>query len=252
LIFWLFAAFPASAESFHSEANTAWHVTTDMLGAPFHGSTGDYLIAAGILSGVALTSTLDRPVHTAALKANEPWVKTVDDIGHYYQSPYVIFGTAGLLYGYGALEKKPQLRRVGWEIAESFAIAGAGTQIVKHLVGRSRPYQNEGPFHFVGPGFKNANQSFPSGDVTVAFSFASVLAAETHTVPTTVLFYGLGALTAFQRLNKNMHWFSDTVAGAAWGTAVGLGVVHYNRLRSAPIKVSASAQPAMVGFVIDW
>ncbi|HEY3295531.1 MAG TPA: phosphatase PAP2 family protein [bacterium] len=242
----------AFAQSFKSEAHTAWHVTGDMVRAPLHASTGDYLMAAGLLSGIVLSTTLDRPVHTAVRKLNDPWVKTVDDIGHAYQSPFVIFGTAGALYAYGALESRPGVRRVGWEIMESYAIAGAGTQIVKHVVGRHRPYENDGPFSFSGPSVKNGHQSFPSGDVTVAFSFASVLAAEVHTVPTTILFYGLGALTAFQRMNRNQHWFSDTIAGAAWGTAVGLGVVHYNRLRaSSPVKISASAQPMIIAFSVD-
>ncbi len=223
-----------------------------MLRAPLHGSSEDYLIAAGILSGIALSSTLDRSVHTAALKASGPWVKTVDDIGHIYQTPYVTFGTAGALYVVGALEKSPRTRRVGWEIVESYAIAGAGTQMVKQAVGRHRPYQGDGPFSFSGPSVKNGHLSFPSGDVTVAFSFASVLAAETHTVPTTVLFYSLGALTVFQRWNRNQHWFSDTVGAAAWGTAVGLGVVHFNRLRAAsPVKITAGVQSHMIGFVVN-
>ena len=239
------------AESFKSEATTAWGVTKDMVRAPLHGSAENYWITAGILSGIALTTTLDRPVHSAALKAHGPTVKTLDDIGHYYQSPFVSFGTAAALYGYGAIENNPATRRVGWEVVESYAIAGLGTQIVKHIVGRHRPYNNDGPFKFAGPSLKNAYQSFPSGDVTVAFSFASVLAAETHSVPTTILFYGLGALTAFQRWHLNQHWFSDTVAGAAWGTAVGLGVVHYNRLRAMPVQIGTGARPATITLVMN-
>jgi membrane-associated phospholipid phosphatase len=135
---------------------------------------------------------------------------------------------------------------------ESYAIAGAGTQIVKHAVGRHRPDANDGPFKFSAATMTNNHLSFPSGDVTAAFSFASVLAAETNTVPTTVLFYGLGALTAFQRWNKNQHWLSDTVGAAAWGTAVGLGVVHYNRQRAASsVKISVSTLPPMIGIVAN-
>ena len=252
LAFWLLVS-PSFAQSFKSEANTAWHVTGDMIRAPFHRSTGDYLMAAGILSGIVLSSTLDRPAHAAALKANGSWVKTVDDIGHQLQGPAVIFGTTGAVYAYGALEHDGHARRIGWEIVESYAISATATHVVKRLAGRHRPYENDGPFDFSGFNISNnGHQSFPSGDVTVAFSFVSVLAAEARTVPTTVLFYGLGALTAFQRLNRNQHWLSDTIAGAVCGTVAGLGVVHFNRQRTASsLKLSAGMSPPGVSLTLD-
>ena len=92
--------------------------------------------------------------------------------------------------------------------------------------------------------------SLPSGDVTVAFSFASVIAAEAKRWPVTVAAYGLGAMTAFQRVQRNQHWFSDTAAAAVWGTAVGLAVVHFNRTASeTPPRVSLQLSPASAALV---
>ena len=34
-----------------------------------------------------------------------------------------------------------------------------------------------------------------------------------------ILGYGIGAITAYQRMNHDQHWFSDTVAGAGVGIA---------------------------------
>jgi hypothetical protein len=243
----------AQAQSFKLEADRAWHVTKAMVEASLHGSTGDYLIAAGIVSGLALSSTLDRPAHSAARKVPAAHAKTINEIGHQMQGPAVIFGTTGALYGYGLLADDHRARRIGWEIVESYGIAAVGTHVLKRAVGRHRPYQDDGPFAFSGFNVSNnGHQSFPSGDVTVAFAFLSVLAAEANTVPATVLFYGLGSLTMFQRMNRNQHWFSDALTGAFWGSVVGNAVVHYNRAAAAsPVKLSLGPQPAMLGLTID-
>jgi undecaprenyl-diphosphatase len=150
------------------------------------------------------------------------------------------------MYGYGLLADQSAARRIGLEIVEAYAIAGAGTQIVKHLMGRSRPYRDEGYLLFAGPILRNSRHSFPSGDVTVAFTLSSVLAAEAKSAPVTILLYGLASMTAFQRLHRDQHWLSDVLGGAAWGTAVGLGVVHMHR-KGRTRNVSLVVRPDGVG-----
>jgi membrane-associated phospholipid phosphatase len=216
--------------------------------APLHASADEYLVAAGLLGGVALSSTLDRTLRSDARRQTGGWVHTVDDIGHTYQGPWVIFGTGAVLYGYGVFADHPAVRRTAEEIVEAFAISGAGTQLVKYAVGRDRPFTGHGPFHFVGPSLPDEHHSFPSGDVTVAFSFSSVLAAEAQSWQAATVLYALAGMTAFQRMNLDKHWFSDTLGGAMWGTAVGWGVVHINRkLKIGSARVSLTAMPRGAG-----
>ena len=213
-----------------------------MLCAPLHGSTDDYFIAGGIVAAVAASSALDRTVRAEMPHHENGWRKTVDDIGHAYQGPLVVFGTAGSLYAAGLAADAPSLRRTGMEIVEAYSIAGAGTQVMKHLVGRKRPYNEQGPFVFRGPSLKNASLSFPSGDATVAFAMSSVIAAEAKSLPVTIVAYALAGMTAFQRLNRDQHWFSDVLGAAVWGSAVGMGVVHWHRKYEMKKSVSLNAK----------
>src|SRR6476661_6562037 len=47
-----------------------------------------------------------------------------------------------------------------------------------------------------------------------------------------LLGYGLGTVTAYERLKHNAHWFSDVVAGAALGVASGYFVLGRSRERA--------------------
>jgi hypothetical protein len=231
-----------------SDVRDAAVASWQIVRAPIHASAGNCLVAAGLLSGVALTSALDRTMRTVALRQQGGGVRTVDNIGHQFQGPLVILGSAGVLYGGGLLADDPAMRRTGAEVVEAFAISGAGTQVVKYLVGRHRPFTNDGPFHFDGWSLPDAHHSFPSGDVTVAFAFSSVLTAETKSWPIGVVLYGLAGMTAFQRMNLDKHWLSDTVGGAVWGTAVGWGVVHVNRqLKHGSVTASLVPKPNGIG-----
>lgn len=235
------------------DARDAAVATLQIVRAPLHASSREYLIAGGLLGGVALTSTLDRTIHSDAIRQHGRSIRTIDDIGHVYQGPLVNFGTAGLLYGCGLLANNRDLRRTGAEIVEAFGVAGAGAQVIKYLLGRNRPYAEKGPFHFVGPNLRDEHHSFPSGDVTVAFAYSSVLAAETKSWPVATVLYGLAGLTAFQRLNTNKHWLSDTVGGAAWGTAAGWGVVHVNaHLGRKADTLTFAARPGGAGLQWSW
>jgi membrane-associated phospholipid phosphatase len=228
----------------------AEHTAFSFLKAPFHASSGDLVLAAGLIGSVALASTMDRQVHDDVLEIDKPWAKTTDVIGNTFQSAYVVFGSAGALYGYGWLKDKPEIRRVGLEVVEAYAIAGVGVQVVKHLAGRARPYQNLGPSTFHGPRFDNKNHSFFSGDASVAFAFASVLSAEAKSWPVTIGLYSLATMTSFQRLHKNKHWFSDVTGGMIWGTTVGLSVVKLHHGNNGS-NVSLIVKPNGVGIQVN-
>jgi membrane-associated phospholipid phosphatase len=211
--------------------------------APLHGSTQDYVAAALLTSAVLASSGWDADVrHNVAYRQDE-WASVVSNAGKNWGSPYVAFGTAGMLYGYGLVEDNSRVRTVGAEIVEAFCLAGAGAQILKHAVGRARPYAETGSHHFNGVAFNNRDESFISGDATTAFAFSSVLAAEIKSLPATAALYALASATAFQRLHRDKHWLSDVVGGAVWGSAVGWGVVHWNKkIGTLPVQAAVTPQ----------
>jgi membrane-associated phospholipid phosphatase len=239
---------PMMASDVGCAATTTWQVMT----SPFHARGQDYLLAGGVLGAVALTSLADRSVRASARDSDVPWQRTVADVGHWYQTTWVTAGAACGLYATGLLFDRPNVRRTGMEVAEAFALASAGTQILKTTVGRDRPYAEKGPYHFVGPHLKNKHSSFPSGDVTTAFALSTVLAAEARSVPVTVAVYTLAATTAFQRLKRDQHWLSDTVGAAVWATAVGLSVVrHHRACTETRGKLAVTAGPGKFGIVLN-
>jgi membrane-associated phospholipid phosphatase len=69
-------------------------------------------------------------------------------------------------------------------------------------------------------GWGDGGLSFPSGHTATAFAIGTVLAEsgdDRHRWLRRVMGYGLGIGTAYQRINHDAHWLSDTVAGAALG-----------------------------------
>ncbi len=96
---------------------------------------------------------------------------------------------------------------------------------------------------------RSGGDSFPSGHTAAAFAAAQVLAdsrpAGEWTWRTTA--YSLGALTAYARLDGNMHWLSDTVAGAALGMATGRFVSNRSESHAQESVAHFSVQPAKGG-----
>jgi len=117
---------------------------------------------------------------------------------------------------------------------QAVAIGGALGEGFKHFAGRTRP---EGTLAEPNPGATKFNgfdggdnDSFPSGHAIVGFATATVI-AETY-APTNPwvpwVAYPTATLVAMQRINKNRHWASDTVLGAALGHFIARLIVDNN------------------------
>jgi membrane-associated phospholipid phosphatase len=256
LLLVLWAGENARAESpLRTVANDACqtgHVTWHLLQAPFRGTTKDYALVGGIVAGIAALSALDRSVRHVADSSGGQWAETVSDVGHFYQRTGLTFAVAGAFYTAGLVADEASLRRTGQEVVESFCLSALGSQLIKRTLGRDRPVAENGPFHFVGPNDDDVHQSFPSGDTVVAFSLSTVLAAEAKSLPVSVALYSLAAATAFQRLHRDRHWLSDTVGGAVWGTAVGLGVVRAHQRIGNSHRVMVTPGPVRVGLTVEF
>ena len=98
--------------------------------------------------------------------------------------------------------------------------------VLKKITGRERPNAGEGPSDF---GFFSTDQSFPSGEVTMAFTNAAVIAQHTDSVVVRGIAWGLAGLVGWERMRLDAHWGSDVVAGALIGTAVGSWVAKIHK-----------------------
>ena len=119
--------------------------------------------------------------------------------------------------------------------------AGIITPLLKQVVGRERPREDDGSSDFDG------GASFPSGEATQAFALASVIARHYRQGWVDGLVYGLASVIAWQRIESDAHWASDVVAGAAIGTAVGRWVVGRNDARRWSVATDVGFERRQVG-----
>jgi undecaprenyl-diphosphatase len=97
-------------------------------------------------------------------------------------------------------------------------LSGVSAYALKYAGGREGPDQTSNPNEWL----KGSGGSFPSFHSTAAFAVGTVLAesgSDDYRWLRRLLGYGLGIATSYERLKHNQHWLSDTVAGAALGTA---------------------------------
>ncbi|HET7437672.1 MAG TPA: phosphatase PAP2 family protein [Thermoanaerobaculia bacterium] len=137
---------------------------------------------------------------------------------------------SALLILAGAASGHHNLRDAGRDALESEVFAvGVLTPLLKRTIGRARPFQALGASS-LHP-FDNRYDSFPSGHATNAFAFATAVAGHYDGWAVPTLMYTLATSVAAARVNDNVHFVSDVVAGALIGRAMAKGVLarHHTR-----------------------
>jgi membrane-associated phospholipid phosphatase len=107
-----------------------------------------------------------------------------------------------------------RMQNMGLIALESIAGAAALSIGTKHVVGRARPNEEQGPWARTA---NKSEASFPSNHSTVAFAAVTPFAQE-YDAP---WLYGLAALSSMGRVANRQHWVSDVVGGGVLGYAVG-------------------------------
>jgi hypothetical protein len=137
----------------------------------------------------------------------------------------------------GAATHHNDLRDTGRDAFEAELIAGGLiTPLQKRGFGRARPNQDTHVPHDFDPG--TAQESFPSGHATNAFALASVVAAHSNGWLIPTLAYSVASGVAASRLNDNVHWASDVVAGALIGASTGRFIAHRHRIANRRTEVT--------------
>jgi membrane-associated phospholipid phosphatase len=180
--------------------------------------------AAAALGGLGVLVLVDEPVQRFV--QNHVRSNTTNDISSVFrqegEAPYYAGISLGVL-GVGLVTGRPGIRRAGARLVGAVGLSAAEMEVIKYLVGRSRPNENVGAFSFHP--FTSLKDSagvetrgaMPSGHVTAAFAVATSLADDVQSPLARVLLYTAAAGTAFSRINDNRHWLSDTGMGAVLG-----------------------------------
>ena len=148
-----------------------------------------------------------------------------------------VFVAAPAVYLAGRWSHNDKMKDLGWHTTEAVIVGAAITEVLKGVVGRSRPFvtadTNPHDFKF-GAGFTSgARQSFPSGHTTIAFAAAAAASSEVSRMWPKMtwivgpILYTSAGFVGLARMYQSQHWASDVVLGAGIGTFAGLKVVRY-------------------------
>jgi membrane-associated phospholipid phosphatase len=183
--------------------------------APIRWDEADWLAIAGTLAMVEATHSVDSRVraHFAAASGALNGGKDVNSLRDAAPTFAIIAGT----FAGAEFWNEHEGYRETWALVEAGALGSATAEAMSLAAGRERPDATASPNQWGRGG-----DSFPSLHVTDAFAVGTVFAesgSDGYRWLRRVIGYGIAAGTTYERLHENVHWLSDTAAGAALGVA---------------------------------
>ena len=182
--------------------------------APLRWDSQDWLYFGAALAAIGASHEFDSRVRTHFVNPKDPLNgddknATRDAI----PALALIVGTG--LYA-AAIGDRDGYKETG-SLLEAGVFSVATSELLTLATGRERPDATTSP-NMWGHG----GDSFPSVHVSAAFAIGTVFAEsgnDEYRWIRRILGYGVAAGTAYVRVRDNVHWLSDTVAGAALGIA---------------------------------
>lgn len=206
-----------------------YHTGLKVFASPLSFDKNDWIIDGSVISTTAMAFIIDNNERTFWKMNQSKTLDNVSSVGHFYGGIQNAAILGALLYVGGIVSDEPGIRKTGRNLGEALFYAGITTLSLKTIFGRSRPFTNDGPYHFKFFQTDFAHTSFPSGDITVAFTVSSVLARTLDNTYLTVILYSLAGTTFIQRMYVDDHWLSDSILGAAIGYFIGNAVVDFEK-----------------------
>jgi membrane-associated phospholipid phosphatase len=214
----LLASGSCHAADVYAEDFTAKNVLEDAklyVTAPLRWDVNDWLYFGGALAAVGAAHAYDGDVRRhfavggrAVLNGQDK-----DSLRDAIPAAAVVAGTwaVAALIGdrAGEVESYTMLEAAGFSLVTAEGL--------KYAAGRERPDETTHVNMW-----RDGGSSFPSFHATAAFAVGTVLAesgGDDYRWLRRILGYGMATATAYARLHENVHWLSDTVAGAAVGIA---------------------------------
>ena len=139
----------------------------------------------------------------------------------------------------------------GYEETVSLFEAGVFSSVTAeafgYAAGRERPDATTSPNEW-----RNGGDSFPSLHASAAFAVGTVFAEsgdDEYRWVRRLIGYGVAGGTAYVRLRENVHWLSDTVAGAALGIATARFVLDREDTKA---RATVQFQPIKNGWMLSY
>ena len=214
--------------------------------APIRWDMREWLYFGGSLAAVAVAHQYDDNVreHFVGDSASALDNKDSNDLRDALPAAAIVAGT----FTYAALIHDHDGYNEGWSMVEAAGLSAVDAYALKLIAGRLRPNETTDPDSWGDQG-----DSFPSMHSTAAFAIGTVLAesgSDRYRWVRRGIGYGVAAGTAYLRVHDNVHWFSDTVAGAALGIATANFVL--NRHEFNDNQASVAVVPLDGGMMLTY
>ncbi|MEL7168507.1 MAG: phosphatase PAP2 family protein [Bacteroidota bacterium] len=145
------------------------------------------------------------------------------------------------LFGVSLFTDNERFQDAAFTSMQSALYASGVTMGLKSLVGRARPYTDDGSFNFAPLSPSRDYYSFPSGHTTLSFAVVTPWVMY-YPGPVTYSLLAVSAGTAVARISKDEHWATDVLAGAAIGAFTGVFLAR-RHLREAEARAAFQVQP---------
>ncbi len=138
---------------------------------------------------------------------------------------YYHMGVGAALFAAGELSNNKKLADTGIVTLEAFLINGIATEGLKYTTHRLRPNGGD-------------HMSFPSGHASSTAAVAASISAMYDWDPAiAVPLYATAIFVGTSRIQDNMHYLSDVIAGLTIGTIVGRSVAGYHREKDSGVRI---------------
>jgi membrane-associated phospholipid phosphatase len=201
----------------------------DVLISPFHWKKNDFLKFSAVLGTGLLLGLADENIRTWVQERRTPG--SSDFFGfvtHFGEGGYLCGFMAGL-FAAGEIAGSGGIRKTAMLSFESFLVSSAFTAVLKVILGRARPYAEEGSHSFHPFSSPSVYSGLPSGHSSAVWSVATVIADRTDSMVIDAACYGLAALTSLSRIHEDKHWASDVLVGSAIGYFTAKKICALNR-----------------------
>jgi membrane-associated phospholipid phosphatase len=186
-----------------------------------------------------LIETVDQPARDLALK-DRSYVNSVPvEAGRIWgeaYSPVVLFvGFAA----HSLITNDNSTRKIAYEIGQACLYTGGIEYVLKTVIGRARPYMNQGKSSYRPFSFSDDYHSFPGGHTAAAFTLSTILSRNAGPTWLKVLVWVPAAITPFSRVYEDKHWVSSCFFGGALGYFIADWVVDLHERNESRVHVSS-------------
>jgi membrane-associated phospholipid phosphatase len=240
------AMFPMAGHTAESLLDTTLEDTKLYFTSPARWDEEDWLYFGGALIAIGAAHSFDERVRDHFATGSKAVLNGGEDKNTLRDAAPTVALIAGTGLYAAFIDDRDGYRET-WSLVEAGAFSGATAEALGYATGRKRPDATTSPNEW-GKG----GDSFPSLHTTVAFAVGTVFAEsgnDEYRWIRRIIGYGVASATGYVRLSENVHWLSDSVAGAALGIATARFVL--NR-QEAQDRAALQFQPVKNGWLISY